>query len=170
MLTGFAWAPSLAGAVLADAPVADNPTLNGSTRALLGQLAEHVIPETDTPGALAAGVDRFLTRMLESYLSADDAAAYRAGLASLDQVARGHGAERFVDLPQAEQRRLLEDLDRCAFSGDGSPLAEFWRRHKALTVFGYYTSEVGATVELRAMPMGPYEADIPYDQVGRSWS
>ena len=35
---------------------------------------------------------------------------------------------------------------------------------------GYYTSEVGATEELRVNPMGVWLPDIPYGQVGRSWA
>ena len=46
----------------------------------------------------------------------------------------------------------------------------FFRTMKELTLVGYYTSQVGATQELRVMPMGPYLADVPYAQVGRAWA
>jgi hypothetical protein len=46
----------------------------------------------------------------------------------------------------------------------------FWRNLKELTLVGYYTSEVGATQELRVNPMGSWRADIPFSEVGRSWS
>ena len=40
-----------------------------------------------------------------------------------------------------------------------------------MTVAGYYTSEVGATQELRwlAAP-GRYDADVPLAEVGRAWA
>lgn len=170
MLTGVALAPSLASALMAEAPRTANPPINEAQRKLVGLLAEHIIPATDTPGALAAGVDHTIGRLIEGYLTEADADAYRAGLEALDSIALGLGADRFAKLSHEEQRRLLSELDARAFSGDAAPLAEFWRRHKALTVMGYYTSEIGATQELRVMPMGDYDADVPYAQIGRGWS
>ena len=41
---------------------------------------------------------------------------------------------------------------------------------KELTLVGYYTSEVGATQELRRMPMSEWKADVPYDSIGRAWT
>lgn len=46
----------------------------------------------------------------------------------------------------------------------------FFRTFKELVVVGYYTSEPGATKELRMQPMGSWKADIPYSQIGRSWA
>jgi len=46
----------------------------------------------------------------------------------------------------------------------------FFRTMKELTLVGYYTSEIGATQELHVVPMGPYRADIPLSQVGRTWA
>jgi gluconate 2-dehydrogenase gamma chain len=49
--------------------------------------------------------------------------------------------------------------------------APFWRTMKELTLVGYYTSEPGATQELRheAIP-GRYEACVPLSQIGRAWA
>lgn len=54
----------------------------------------------------------------------------------------------------------------------GSPEERpFFRTMKELTLIGYYTSEVGATKELRHEPVpGRYEACIPFAQVGRTWA
>jgi len=42
---------------------------------------------------------------------------------------------------------------------------------KELTITGYYTSEIGATQELKYVPVpGRYAGDIPYDTVGRAYS
>lgn len=45
----------------------------------------------------------------------------------------------------------------------------FFRMLKELTLVGYYTSEVGATQELRLNPMGVWRGDIPYSEVGQAW-
>ena len=42
---------------------------------------------------------------------------------------------------------------------------------KELTVVGYYTSEIGATQELRYVHVaGQYDGDVPYRKVGRAYS
>jgi hypothetical protein len=46
----------------------------------------------------------------------------------------------------------------------------FWRRMKELTLTGYYTSQVGATRELRVNPMGTWRGEVPYRTIGRSWA
>ena len=46
----------------------------------------------------------------------------------------------------------------------------FMRTLKELTVSGYYTSEIGQTIELRQVPFGVYRADVPLDELGRSWA
>jgi gluconate 2-dehydrogenase gamma chain len=44
----------------------------------------------------------------------------------------------------------------------------FFRTLKELVLVGYYTSEPGATRELRMNPMGAWHADIPYGPNGRA--
>ncbi len=44
------------------------------------------------------------------------------------------------------------------------------RAMKELTVTGYYTSEIGQTVELRPVPFGEFRGDVPFDDVGRAWA
>jgi gluconate 2-dehydrogenase gamma chain len=46
----------------------------------------------------------------------------------------------------------------------------FFRTLKELVLVGYYTSEPGATEELRLNPMGPWRADVPYAEIGQAWS
>jgi len=46
----------------------------------------------------------------------------------------------------------------------------FFRRLKELVLIGYYTSEIGATEELEPNPMGGWEPDVPYREIGHSWA
>jgi hypothetical protein len=141
-----------------------------------GQLAERILPRTDTPGALDAGVDRFLDAMLAEYVPPGDRERYLAGLDRLERRARERWGAGFADCALAEQDALVAELDRAVF-GDESPAAEldeadrrFYRLHKELTVAGYYTSELGQTRELRLMPLGEYRADEPIGPDARSWA
>ncbi|MEM6335774.1 MAG: gluconate 2-dehydrogenase subunit 3 family protein [Bacteroidota bacterium] len=70
--------------------------------------------------------------------------------------------------PQAEtpESEAVED-DAHASEPEGPP---FFATLKGLTLWGYYTSEVGATQELQLNPMGEFRGDIPLSEVGRSYA
>jgi gluconate 2-dehydrogenase gamma chain len=47
----------------------------------------------------------------------------------------------------------------------------FWRRMKEITIVGFYTSQPGATQELRGPnPMGFWRGDMPYHRGDRAWA
>ena len=47
----------------------------------------------------------------------------------------------------------------------------FFRTMKELTVLGYYTSQIGATKELRHAPIpGRFNGCVPLKTVGRTWA
>lgn len=221
LIGGAVSAPTLAG-VLAGCGVdrsAGSPkVLTAGQLALVGAIAEHIIPETDSPGAKAVHVDRFIDEMLASYYPEEERALFLAGLEDVDERARQAHGSGFLECTPEQQLDLLLELDRESFGADrsatdrsateepaesdvrerieggDSPLppeaeadtvqwihgesrsreragAPFFRTMKELTVVGYYTSEVGATVELRheAVP-GRYEGCVPFSQIGRTWA
>ncbi len=148
-------------------------TLSSAQHEMVLSIAEHILPETDTPGARAARVDEFIDAMLTDFYPPARRDRFVAGLASVDARAERVSGRRFVELPPPQQLELMTALNREAFQpSDGSrgEADSFFRTFKELVVVGYYTSEVGATKELRANPIGPWRADIPYADVGRSWS
>jgi gluconate 2-dehydrogenase gamma chain len=69
---------------------------------------------------------------------------------------------------EAQVPAAVDDDD--AWDPDDLGGEAFFRRVKELVLVGYYTSEVGATEELRLMPMGIYRADVPYAEFGRAWT
>jgi gluconate 2-dehydrogenase gamma chain len=150
-------------------------TLSADQLELVAVMAEHILPATDTPGARAAGVHRFVDVLLTDHYPAEERDRFLAGLADVDQRARTTHGTTFVACQPAEQIAMLTTLDEAAFpegdrSGTGQPEAWFFRRLKELTLVGYYTSRPGATEELHVSPFGAYRGDIPYSSVGRAWA
>ena len=139
-------------------------------------IAEHIIPRTETPGAIDVGVPAFIDRMMADYYQDHERSAVRAGLVMIDADARLAKAKTFIALSSDHQVEMLKRYDREAYEqihGGISPGAD---RHvfgtlKELTTLGYFSSEVGASKVLKyaAVP-GPYHGDIPYAQVGRAWA
>lgn len=156
-------------------------TLSPEQAELVATIAEIILPATDTPGAKAARVEEFIDAVLTGYDPAEAREAFLAGLRSVDERARETHGLPFLECTAGEQAELVAALDRAAFAGDpaaeppaadapAAALAAWYRRMKELTLDGYYTSEIGATQELRASPWGRYRGDIPYAEIGRSWS
>src|SRR5438309_3993257 len=89
---------------------------------LVATIAEHNLPETDTPGARAALVHRFIDAMLADSYPPDERQRFVAGLADVDARAQRSSGRAFLRCAVAEQRALLEQLDRESFGATGSPL------------------------------------------------
>ena len=148
-------------------------TLTQGRDELVATIAELIIPETDTPGARIARVHEFIDAMLTDWYEAPEKDNFLLGLATVDGRARDTFAAPFLDLTEQDQVALLTTLEEEGYAWtqtQPSPEPPFFVTMKALTLFGYYTSEVGATQELHVMPMGEYKGDVPLEEIGRTWA
>ena len=135
---------------------------------LLGRVADIIIPETDTPGALGAGVDTFFDTLMAEWASAATRSRYVGLLQSIDASAATRFGAGFVDCEPPEQERLIAEIDADSFR-DKPEFGDF-REFRNLIVAGYYTSEVGASVELRfELVPGRYLPCAPLAELGRAW-
>ena len=111
-------------------------------------LTELIIPQTDTPGAKAAGVNRFIDAVLQK-AKPEDRDSFVRGLTWVDDRSRRQFKNDFVAATPAQQTALLTEISR---SGDVPAElrtgADFFRAIKSLTIDGYYTTEVGLRQEL----------------------
>ena len=132
-------------------------------------LSDVILPATDTPGAKAALVNEFIDLLLADWYAPEDRDRILAGLADLDTRARAAFGKDFVDGTAAEQAALLTALDDAAARWSATPQATrgpqpFYREIKWLTLFGYYTSEIGAEQEQHyAIVPGRYVPCAPAD-------
>ncbi|PYP77684.1 MAG: hypothetical protein DMD35_14090 [Gemmatimonadetes bacterium] len=86
-------------------------TLDPDQSELVATIAEHIIPATDTPGARAAGVHRFVDVMLSNYYKEGERKQFLDGLAQLDARARKELGASFVKATPAKQLALLTAID-----------------------------------------------------------
>ena len=115
----------------------------------VSRIAELIIPETDTPGAIRTGVpsyiDLIIARNTDQQLVAAD------GLRWLDSEARRLAQKPFLELSETDQLSILQPL--CDASDSGKPNAgrnvQFFTLMKSLTSDGYYTSKIGLMDELQ---------------------
>lgn len=142
--------------------------LNSDQLAMVERIADLIIPETDTPGAVSAGAHRFIDVMLAEWASSDTQHQFVAGFASIDQRATELGTQSFLGGSAEQQVEVLRVLDQEAFA-DGAP-ETFFRRLKKLVLFAYFSSEPGATQALRfdRIP-GEYRPCVPLEDDNRAW-
>ena len=142
----------------------------------VAEIAELIIPETDTPGAKRAHVHEFIDVMLAEWFPAEDKVRFLKGLAELDEECRELSGNRFLDSDKTEQVQILEAQAQAAirFRGtggvDGIGFAEsidklhFFDAMKYLTLWGYFTSEVGMKEEIHGRRIhSTYSGCVPLE-------
>lgn len=123
-------------------------SLDAGQRRTVMALVDRIIPETDTPGAVAAKVHEFTDLVLTEFAEDAERLSFLQGLADLDARALAAHGTPFHECVAEAQLALLYALQREASEappGDGPE--PFIRQAKSLTLWGYYTSEIGMTAE-----------------------
>ena len=115
---------------------------------LIGEVSELIIPTTDTGGALAAGVPAFVKMMLSDWFSEAERENFIAGMHEFSAGAFKKYGTKFEELNASQKDQYFGELLAAAEGGATAPRAPFVVLMKRLTIFGYYTSELGATTEL----------------------
>ncbi len=110
-------------------------------------LAELIIPETDTPGATKANVNRFIDATLDSAQPAERQ-SFLDGLAWLDAHCQQAHQAAFIALTPAQQTTVLTALSSKSADATMKPGADFFTAIKSLTVTGFYSSEIGMRDEI----------------------
>jgi hypothetical protein len=135
-------------ATSAQAPAFTPKVLVGSHLETVAVLSELIIPTTDTPGGRAAGVDRFVDYTLDAATPAVRA-QFLAGLGWLDGRSKTLFGSPFAAATPAQQIDLLTRISSDdAVAREGQTGAEFFVAIKAMTITGYYSSEIGLRQEL----------------------
>jgi len=111
--------------------------------AVISRVADLIIPATDTPGAVGAGVPAYIDMVVRG--NEQHQAVFRAGLAYLSSQSDGD----FLALTEVRQIAVLTALSNAVDKGDlKGPGEKFFRAVKSMSADGYYTSKVGMSVEL----------------------
>lgn len=146
---------------------------------LLASLADTILPDTDVPGALRAGVPAYITALLATVFTARERDWFIRGL----QKIQDHSHTRYhlpfehcrendrLDILQYFESKALyriEILNKIRRRVFGEP---FIKQLKRLVVNGYCTSRLGATEGLvyDPIPIG-YETCTPLSNQPRTWA
>lgn len=174
-------------------PLGADFALNAAQRSLVSEIAEHILPRTSTPGAKDAGVGPFIELMLKDCYKDQEQQNFKDGLADVDDKAMKAHGKKFLETTSDQQVAILKAVEKETIElmksasvqqvkvGDNVDKEEitskklkgtpFWRLMKELTLFGYFTSEQGATKALNYVPIpGRYEGCIPYKKGDKAYA
>jgi hypothetical protein len=127
----------------------------------LNEVGETILPATaESPGAKEARVGEFMNTIVTDCYTAEDQRIILEGIGIIEQRSGTEYKREFLKLKDAEKLSLLNAIDKEA---KNQKYPHYFTMMKQLTVWGYFTSEVGSTKALRYVPVpGRYEGCIPY--------
>lgn len=160
--------------------------LSKDYQSLIAEIAEVIIPKTDTPGAKEAGVGPFIETMLRDCYSEIQQNHFLKGLETVEEESKKLGSgfvalkpEQKIEVIKTMQTKSNEEAakneekakqvdaetgivkENAKKKEEAEIPVPFFKLAKELTLFGYFTSESGATKALDFIPIpGRYEGCI----------
>lgn len=144
--------------------------------ALISDVAEIIIPRTDTPGAKDAGVPGFIDKMLKDVYPPEEQQKFTDAMTAFDDQAEKEYGDPFIELSQEDKLDFVTKKHKEAIEAhriDPKQQRPFILMAKELTMLGFFTSEPGATQVLQYSPVpGAYKGCIPLAEAGngKTWA
>ncbi|WP_339857802.1 gluconate 2-dehydrogenase subunit 3 family protein [Pseudohongiella acticola] len=140
---------------------------------LIAEIAETIIPRTDTPGAKDAAVAPFMIKIVEDCYDSEDRTVFYQGLEAFRELCQVRFGQDFAELSDQQRTEFLRELDQVARSYPRAPDSpvHYFVMLKQLTLFAYFTSEIVQTQVLRLVPVpGRYDGCYPYQKGDTAWA
>lgn len=142
-------------------------TYDAKHQALLRRLVDLIIPDTESPGAIAAGVPEKMERVLLQWMGEPERKEWIEGFTAL---ATELDVNAFLALNPNDQAAVLRQWDIAAFGADHQRYA-FYRKFKREVATAYYRTEAGASEELKYLATpGDWKPCVPYSDIGKAWA
>jgi len=143
---------------------------------LVSEAVDIILPKTDTPGAVEAGVPAFIDALIKECYKEEDQKAFLDGLEEFDKKAIEVYGNRFIEGSPEDRSSYLKKVHDEAVSkvmADKAAPRPFILKLKELAMLGFFVSEPGATQVLQyvAVP-GAYKGCIPLKEAGngKTWA
>ena len=151
--------------------------LSSDQASVVTDVAEIIIPRTDTPGAKDVGVPSFIDQMLNEVYSQEEQQWFVDGLKAFNEGANAEYGEVFADLDEEDQNAYVRKTHEEAVNAENNtnppPRRPFILMMKELTMLGFFTFEPVATQVLQYVPVpGAYKGCIPLSEAGngKTWA
>jgi gluconate 2-dehydrogenase gamma chain len=156
LMPGFAEAGWAAVAAGGDRPIPR--ALNSDQAQMIALIADVVLPRSDTPGAIDAGVPSWIDLVVAEYFSAPRRAGFLADLAAIDESAKSTSGGLM---------KVIAGLDAACGSKDLTPAQRGYVQLKELIIYGYFTSKPVQQDLLKVVIVpGRFDADVRITPAG----
>lgn len=152
---------------------------------LFNDMAEVIIPKTDTPGAKEANVGEFMAVFVADCYNHAERAVFMDGIEDFKNSVMRTYNQPFELLAPEDKLDVISAMNIAANKanqqeginyinatpGHNAPVPHFFTLFKQLTIFGFFTSEVGAKKVLRYVQVpGRYDGEYEYKEGDPSWA
>ena len=139
---------------------------NNTQKDQITTITEIIIPATDTPGAREANVVVFIEGMLQEWYNTKEKNKFIDALSDFTNFCNKNYKKHFTKLDKRDQIACIQALNSSKINTLDDGGESFFNQIKQLTIFGYYTSEIGMTVERKYLPNpGSYDGAYLYNKV-----
>lgn len=138
---------------------------------LLDEIGETILPETSkSPGTKATKIADFMQKIVRDCYSAQEQEIFKFGLIEVEEKADQQFKSSFLKLSGSQRLEILNGLDAEAKAKNENDSPHFFTLLKQLTIWGFFTSEVGATKALRYDPIpGSYKGCLDLKPGQPAW-
>jgi hypothetical protein len=146
--------------------------LNADQENVVANVAETILPKTNTPGAKELGINLFVFKMIDDCNPKKQQEAFVAGLDEFDAAVKKQYGHSFNDCSVQERTTFVNNIEQQNKKNNGkntddkkdepAKLVTFYNMVKGLTVFGYTTSQYFMTKQVvYELVPGRYNAYFP---------
>jgi hypothetical protein len=141
---------------------------------LIADIAEIILPKTDTPGAKDAFCERYIDDAVFLFYKKEDQQKFKKDLSVFDEFSKNKFSKAFLALNQNEKEKIMDIVVKSMLKNekDKNNKSNIFKKIKELTITGYCTSEIGTKgglLDYRPVP-GPYQGCIEYSTIGKTWA
>jgi hypothetical protein len=126
---------------------------------LIADVAETIIPKTNTPGAKDLNLPAFVLKMIDDCYDKKGQEAFVVGLKAFTGMVKTKYGKDFGDLDAKQRETILTDIEKSAIALNGrksqapkpsgpDPITGFYWDVKRQTIFGYTTSQYFMTKQI----------------------
>ncbi len=168
------WTPGELEALLTPGGMlrADMAFFTDAQREAITAFSDLIIPTTDTPGAVEAGVVEYIELIVSEWYNPGERERFMRGLAHLDEHTESMTGVRFAHADEERQTAILKGMEaegRALMEADLDAPESFFHQARRLVLHGYYTSEIGMKEELLFVGIpGRYDGYAPLSEISRA--
>ncbi|MDB5230923.1 MAG: gluconate 2-dehydrogenase subunit 3 family protein [Chitinophagaceae bacterium] len=142
----------------------------------LDEIGETIMPETkNSPGARSVKIGEFMKKIVTDCYTEKDQKIFTDGINKVNERSKKQYNEIFTGIGAEQKLALLNQLDKEANDYAKHKKKEepghYFTMMKQLSVWGYFSSEQGATKALRYLAIpGRYQGVIDYKKGDKAWA